>query len=606
MDEVQADGDEIGRFNEPLITAKPTLFAKYPREEMIQPPLGTPETVASPSSSKRRSLGYTKCTPKTRLRHDDSQIQFQMVASSPTDGTDPSPDALTDRQREVRERQQDDVAIYRGVGLRADPAPKPTEYKVSKLNLTRGEHLPSKDFVADDASPIFPPQRIESGILGSSPTPNSARRVSGDASVDEDLTSSPLLGSSALPIRPYQDEEPTDIVAHDSSKMAPNRKNCEKFELGRLDKPQPGAQGHETGEGMAHSDQDVFVDAQAEPPPSEETFHDNSQAEGHSAPTLPEITPIQATRTPSRKEGEKKANAESSFRSESSKFSTDDEQAAAQLIAEMESAHTQEGQVQKTVDVKVKQGKRKVSPPSHVSRKKAKICSPRSETATAAEVPTPHQSVVDCVLISSKPVPASAQSFWSESPIKRERSESPSATTVIASVEGSQSTSQGSVSRRRASKGKVGAPANSLPRRQSGRRPVIKPEANNDEERSLPKRRLRKLTEPSPVVRESPLSSDPLHEENPWPVTLSSSAATGSGRASTQQASQAKTDSARPAPGVADNSSSGIQDVLDGFRGMCDQVRAMTLRPEEERALVTILFESMQQAHEAGRRYSKT
>ena len=527
-----------------------------------------------------------------------------MVASSPIEGTSSSPDALTNRQREVRERQQEDVALYRGVGLAADPAPKTTVFKVSKLDLTRGEHLPSNDFVADDASPIFPPQRIENEILGSSPTPSSARRVSRDASVDEDLTSSPLLESSALPMYRHQYEKPNNILAHDPSKAANIHKPFGNLKLGRLDEPQPEARGPTTEEEMKHSDKDVFVDAQAEPQPSEETFHSESQAEGHSAPTIPEISLIQATRTPNQEKGEERADPESSFRSESSKLSADDEQAAAQLIAEMESAQSQERQVQKTTDVKVNQRKRRASRPSQVPKKKAKICEPTSGKKTAQEAPMPHQSVADCVLISSKPVAASAQFFPSEPAIKRERSESPSAVTVIASVEESQNTGQGSVTRGRASRGKARATANSVPRRQSGRKPVIKEEATGDEERPLPKRRLRKLTEPIVAARESPLSSDPLHEESPWPVTLGSLAATGSRHASNQQSPQAKTGTEGPAPGLPDNPTSGIQDVLEGFRGMCDKVRAMTLRPEEERALVTILFESMQQAHEAGRRHS--
>ncbi|KAG7136801.1 Telomere length regulator protein rif1 like [Verticillium longisporum] len=61
---------------------------------------------------------HARSTPKSRLRHDDSQLHFTPVESSPLAGAKES-QVLTERQQEVRERQKDAAAIF--PGLRSSP-----------------------------------------------------------------------------------------------------------------------------------------------------------------------------------------------------------------------------------------------------------------------------------------------------------------------------------------------------------------------------------------------------------------------------------------------------------------------------------------------------
>lgn len=66
----------------------------------------------TPLKKVRKGLSSTPVTPPTRLRHDDSQIRFVAVESSPIDPANNESQLLTDRQKEVKERQQADAAIF--------------------------------------------------------------------------------------------------------------------------------------------------------------------------------------------------------------------------------------------------------------------------------------------------------------------------------------------------------------------------------------------------------------------------------------------------------------------------------------------------------------
>ncbi|TVY18532.1 Telomere length regulator protein [Lachnellula arida] len=96
----------------------------------------TPQVIITvPSSASRKraregtlQMGKRKSrkqdiTPK--LRHMDSQIHFEAVASSPVPGTVDESQVLTERQKEVKERQQAEAAMF--PDLRSSPRPKGKE-----------------------------------------------------------------------------------------------------------------------------------------------------------------------------------------------------------------------------------------------------------------------------------------------------------------------------------------------------------------------------------------------------------------------------------------------------------------------------------------------
>lgn len=146
----------------------------------------TPQT-----SNKRTPL---KTTPSARLRHDDSQIQFAAIESSPIGQNLLDSQLLTDRQREVKERQQVETAAM-FPDLRSSPRLKLRE---AHKDLPRicfvSDPASTGDLVADGpTTPTLPlPQHGPmDDFLSSSPTPRSRNR--------EQLVGSPDIGPPSSP-----------------------------------------------------------------------------------------------------------------------------------------------------------------------------------------------------------------------------------------------------------------------------------------------------------------------------------------------------------------------------------------------------------------------
>ena len=94
----------------------------------------------SARSTPTRKLGHvsktTPSTPPARLRHDDSQVQFVAVNSSPIDSTSYDSQLLTERQREVRARQQADTAIFSDI--RSSPITESTR-SIARIEAPKAE-----------------------------------------------------------------------------------------------------------------------------------------------------------------------------------------------------------------------------------------------------------------------------------------------------------------------------------------------------------------------------------------------------------------------------------------------------------------------------------
>ncbi|UKZ75871.1 hypothetical protein TrVFT333_003566 [Trichoderma virens FT-333] len=129
----------------------------------------------TPEPSRTKS---TKRTSTPRLRHDNSQVQFTIVASSspvPADGSQ----HLTERQKEVRERQRENENIYSDMRT-SSPSPakedstKPVEASATTDNQA-GETTPRRATSYDN-------------LVTSTPTPRRGQPVHVD---DTDPPSSP-------------------------------------------------------------------------------------------------------------------------------------------------------------------------------------------------------------------------------------------------------------------------------------------------------------------------------------------------------------------------------------------------------------------------------
>lgn len=159
--------------------ASPNLMVELPhsgsRKRAFQ---GTPE-------SNKRKVAKKNLTP--RLRHDDPQIQFAAINSSPLADAVLDSQLLTDRQREVKERQRDTGAVFADIG----GSPR-FRLKSGLSNLTPSSDAPAlKQTSSDDPSTPDLPLREKvpfDEYIASSPTP---RRGGFRVQMDIDLMDPP-------------------------------------------------------------------------------------------------------------------------------------------------------------------------------------------------------------------------------------------------------------------------------------------------------------------------------------------------------------------------------------------------------------------------------
>ncbi|KAF1956993.1 hypothetical protein CC80DRAFT_411578 [Byssothecium circinans] len=133
---------------------------------------------AVPSSISRRTS--TRSTPKVRLRHDNSQIQFQRIASSPSNPFVQKSQLLTERQQEMFERQGAKNNLYADIGSASSPVRPQTATSIqSPLEIhsdaLSGDELP----VENVRTPLsrIPPVGPMDVYVGSSPTPHARSRT---------------------------------------------------------------------------------------------------------------------------------------------------------------------------------------------------------------------------------------------------------------------------------------------------------------------------------------------------------------------------------------------------------------------------------------------
>lgn len=160
----------------------------------------SPHPILPPASASTRKRVSTKPDATPRLRHDNSQIQFAAIESSPVRETQDT-QHLTENQREVKERQQEEAAAM-FADLRSSPRLKK---KSGILNLS--SDLP--DSVARSYNrPGTPTANLLAPLPGdnfiaSSPTPQSRRKESQAAVLSDDegllIPSSPPRGRSRTP-----------------------------------------------------------------------------------------------------------------------------------------------------------------------------------------------------------------------------------------------------------------------------------------------------------------------------------------------------------------------------------------------------------------------
>ncbi|KAF1984970.1 hypothetical protein K402DRAFT_405733 [Aulographum hederae CBS 113979] len=124
-----------------------------------------------PTPSRRLGSSPLRKTPKARLRHENSQIQFAAIESSPIATGRHDSQVLTERQREVAERQQANAA-----NMFSDIKSSLARRKLSVQSFQGTDPLRSDDIERPTTPTLLPGVNAFDGLPGSSPTPASVPR----------------------------------------------------------------------------------------------------------------------------------------------------------------------------------------------------------------------------------------------------------------------------------------------------------------------------------------------------------------------------------------------------------------------------------------------
>ena len=658
----EESGEDAPALRLPM-TKGPSPLANKPFRSLPHSPSPQPPGIREVPQPAKRAV---RITPKERLRHEDPRIRFAAVESSPLAPEAVDSQHLTDRRKEVKERQtKEAAAMFPEIGSTSRSSSRPVEYHLPKLVLKPSTKQAMGSTVNDETSPILPPDILLNDFLGSSPTPSSSKKGK-DQRYDNECPSSPPYVQPQsnqihdidmdLTIGDIVDSTTGDIHEHGTANTnaeLPITKGS--FEINGKREVMNEVSGLLNGHiearasNAAHvlpderllSDQDVFVDAPAEP------IAELSMIE-------PEVSRVT-----------------DSFQSQSySQSATEDDQAAAQLIGEMQRASSQkEVAAEDTIRSRSRTSRKRKStfdhPPSAI-KKARRTSGPLAGQNTVAST-MPGVAVADCVMIDVREVEGRREA---SSPIKREGSPSPSIITATQFEQESASSRRKSGRTRR--NPRVGQLSQQTPSiRNSPRETHVKTEPGvNVETTPMPcgTRRSSRLTKTSmrQGLRSTDVSQkiDPALSESHDNSNANSSKTSESGRrrqrrgheVSQDQESSLVTDSLAPFAnddGVemevdetraaksddrqarrvsqprkdqlslpnqpSDDLRSGpeaalearndvptAQWILQGFKDLLQNVKRVALGPEEERAMVGILFESVKEVHEAGRRNGAT
>ena len=626
----------------------------------------------SPASARRG----VKTTPKARLRHDDSQIQFAAIESSPLQ-SEPVESQLTDRQKEVKERQgREAAAMFPEIRSSPRGTSHPTEYVLPKLVFkpSQNQDLAEKRATNEETSPTYLPDALMNDFLGSSPTPSSKR--SSDRRSDDDPPSSPPL----IP-QNFQKYQRTDAsIANEHRAPVQLMTSVEKIHSSQVvNGSLASMKGHLSSHGRSTS-------ADKDDPKPEKGQEDASNLEAQQAPNgVGPVTDfyVNAPSVPSVDEpsaehaGNQAKDVVNSFQSEGSSRFSEDDQVTAQLFTEMERASQQsakQDEIAQSIELPTKKRKRTADSPN--VQKKTKRALASLDSQAAAEIPPPSETIADCVMIDVREVdrsrPVLAQQF------RRELSASPAVSTSIQAIEETPVAEKTAVDQPMDSEAHQSSaqeysrpmtPKKAIGRPRGSRNSQVEREEAEKESASA----LRKSTRVSERLGESitstphmsPAVSQDAVNGGQWfalgktprrgmfkwlrrgstesedfgnfrPTGPSTNERNAEGisehsrmenfqrndispanhQAEDQRTSQKENggivtyrrDGEAPSEERGGDETEGeaasAAGILERFQSMLENIKRVALRPEEERAMVNVLFDCVKEVHEAGRRHT--
>ncbi|XP_014557158.1 hypothetical protein COCVIDRAFT_37267 [Bipolaris victoriae FI3] len=187
--------DDIKRlFKSPRVKDSPFKISKSTRRSASRSP-------AVPKSASRRTPA--RGTPKARLRHDNSQIQFEPIVSSPSNPFDQESQLLTEHQKEMIDRQRHSTGLFANISAlspRPDEVPLPMEIDSDALTA---DDLPDHSVQATPLKTLAAMGPMDA-YLGYSPTPHTRKSIQNVVSEDTDVATPTAVRS----IRYAADDEP--------------------------------------------------------------------------------------------------------------------------------------------------------------------------------------------------------------------------------------------------------------------------------------------------------------------------------------------------------------------------------------------------------------
>ena len=155
-----------------------------------------------PTPAARRLSSPARPTPKAGLRHDDSQIEFAVIESSPTDYQAMESQLLTEHQKEVRSQQQAQAAaMFPDIRSSTDAKARPTSDLRKQMN---GLVLSDCNAVVEEPTTPSPSHGPIDDFLCSSPTPGSSAKRD-PIIADEVLSTSAHRDYSCHVVSEYED-----------------------------------------------------------------------------------------------------------------------------------------------------------------------------------------------------------------------------------------------------------------------------------------------------------------------------------------------------------------------------------------------------------------
>ncbi|KAI4764966.1 hypothetical protein E4T52_02086 [Aureobasidium sp. EXF-3400] len=236
---------------------------------------------SSPQSEKAttRRQPTSKGALKSKLRHNDSQVEFTAVESSSPVAMESQ--LLTEHQREVRSRQQFETApLYPEFSSSPGPRRRASKSGLPLLDFSNQQAGTENGYATptlnDDHGPM-------DEYITSSPTPKAAEKLQPAAVQNTDLVeSAPEAEEDNIPSSPPEmaDEEMGDETVYEGTTEIENLQTVEQ-------------------QGLSHSRFDTVPEDFSTIVPQEETRVDDSKALSEKAPTVEQVVKVHVQAHPS-------------------------------------------------------------------------------------------------------------------------------------------------------------------------------------------------------------------------------------------------------------------------------------------------------------------